>query len=48
MGNQKTKMNKPKKGQKLHVFVAQGGKPSEYNKLNKTEKLRERSKQKLK
>ena len=37
-------MAKPKKGQTLHRFIAQGGKPSEFNKLNGTEALRASSK----
>lgn len=27
--------NKPKAGMKLHKFIALGGKPSDYNKVNK-------------
>lgn len=29
--------NKPAKGQKLHTFIALGGKPQNYNKVNKVE-----------
>lgn len=39
--NMKTK---PKPGMGLHTYVALGGKPSEYNKANSTEKLRASSK----
>ena len=37
-------MAKPRKGDSLHKFVAQGGKPATYNKLNGTEALRASSK----
>lgn len=40
------KNSKPAKGMKLHKFIATGGKPSEYNKVNQTDKLRASSKQK--
>lgn len=36
--------NKPKAGQKLHKFISLGGKPSQFNKVNKTAKLRASSK----
>lgn len=29
------KNSKPKAGMKLHTFIATGGKPSDYNKVNK-------------
>lgn len=38
--------NKPKPGMKLHQFIATGGKPQDYNKVNGTDKLRASSKQK--
>ncbi len=31
----KLKNSKPKAGQKLHHFIAQGGKPANFNKVNK-------------
>lgn len=40
------KNSKPTKGMKLHKFLATGGKPSAYNKINGTDKLRASSKQK--
>lgn len=39
------KNSKPKKGEKLHKFIATGGKPKDFNKINGTEKLRASSKQ---
>jgi len=41
-----TLKNKPKAGQKLHKFIALGGKPKDYNRVNNTEKLRSTSKKK--
>lgn len=38
--------SKPKAGESLHKFIATGGKPKDYNKVNNTEKLRKSSKQK--
>jgi hypothetical protein len=38
------KNSKPKKGMKLHKFIATGGKPSDYNKVNGTDALRASSK----
>lgn len=38
------KNSKPKPGEKLHKFIATGGKPADYNKVNNTEKLRASSK----
>ena len=38
------KNSKPEKGMKLHKWVATGGKPSDYNKTNNTDKLRASSK----
>lgn len=35
---------KPKKGMKLHKFIATGGKPADYNRVNNTDKLRASSK----
>lgn len=35
---------KPKAGTKLHQFIATGGKPSNFNKVNKTAALRASSK----
>jgi len=40
--------SKPKKGMKLHKFIATGGKPKNFNKVNDTDKLRASSKQKSK
>ncbi len=40
------KNSSPKKGMKLHNFIATGGKPKDYNKVNGTDKLRSSSKQK--
>ena len=37
-------MATPKKGMKLHKFIATGGKPKDFNKVNGTEKLRASSK----
>lgn len=34
---------KPKKGMKLHKFIATGGKPKDYNKVNGTDALRSKS-----
>ncbi len=36
--------SKPKPGMSLHKHIATGGKPSTYNKMNNTEKLRASSK----
>ena len=36
--------NGPKKGMKLHKFIATGGKPKDYNSVNGTDKLRASSK----
>lgn len=36
--------SKPKQGMTLHKFIATGGKPADYNKMNKTEALRASSK----
>ena len=36
--------SKPKKGMKLHLFIATGGRPKDYNKVNGTEALRASSK----
>ncbi len=36
--------SKPKKGMHLHKFIATGGKPKDYNKVNGTEALRASSK----
>lgn len=36
--------NKPKPGMKLHKFIALGGKPQDFNKVNGTAKLRAGSK----
>lgn len=38
--------NRAKPGMKLHKFIATGGKPADYNKVNGTDKLRSGSKQK--
>ena len=35
---------KPAKGQKLHKYIALGGDPKDFNKVNETEKLRASSK----
>lgn len=35
---------KPTAGQKLHKYIALGGKPKDYNKANNTDKLRASSK----
>lgn len=37
---------KHKPGMTLHKWIATGGKPEDYNKVNKTEALRSSSKQK--
>ncbi len=37
-------MAKPKKGMTLHKFIATGGKPKDYKKVNGTEALRASSK----
>lgn len=39
------KNSKPKAGEKLHKFIATGGDPAMFNKVNNTDKLRARSKQ---
>lgn len=44
MANIKTKVKKSGKGSSLHHFIATGGKPADYNKVNQTEKLRSSSK----
>lgn len=36
--------NKPKAGMKLHKYIALGGKPSSFNKVNNTESKRKSSK----
>jgi len=38
------KNSKPKAGMTLHKFIATGGKPASYNKVNNTDKLRASSK----
>lgn len=38
------KNSKPEKGMKLHKFLATGGKPKDYNRVNNTEALRASSK----
>lgn len=38
------KNNKPKAGMKLHIFIATGGNPKNFNSVNKTETLRSGSK----
>lgn len=38
------KNSKPAAGMKLHKFIATGGKPKDFNKVNKTEALRASSK----
>lgn len=38
------KNSKPKKGMKLHKFIATGGKPADFNKINGAEALRASSK----
>lgn len=38
------KNSKPKAGMKLHKFIATGGKPADYNSVNKTDRLRSSSK----
>ena len=43
----KLKNSKPKAGMKLHKFIATGGKPADFNSVNKTDKLRAGSKQRL-
>lgn len=40
------KNSKPKAGMKLHRYIALGGNPKDYNKVNGTDKLRASSKQK--
>lgn len=42
------KNSKPVKGLKLHKYLATGGKPADYNKVNGTEALRASSKKKNK
>lgn len=44
----KLKNSKPKPGQKLHHWIAQGGSPRAFNAANKTGQLRASSKQRLK
>ena len=44
----KIRNSKPAKGQKLHTFIAVGGKPKDFNKVNNTESLRKSSKNKKK
>lgn len=39
------KNSKPKAGMKLHKFIATGGKPKDFNSVNKTAALRKGSKQ---
>lgn len=41
------KNSKPKAGEKLHKFIATGGKPKDFNSVNKTSALRASSKQRL-
>lgn len=38
------KNSSPKPGMKLHKFIATGGKPKDFNSVNKTESLRASSK----
>lgn len=38
------KNSKPKAGMALHQFIATGGKPKDFNSVNKTESLRASSK----